>query len=225
MAASGRKPHCAAITLPAEDRAGQGIFPTELRCGGVSFYWQAARPFSGPVTVTGIIRSDDYGFAPGSFPPAHGIVTSLTEASLLYVIESPGSRSWIPAPEPKQQFRPLGSYVERLGLKERHDSPQMLVTGMVIELETVSSPAAAEQLDITGDADQVVRMRIYPDYAGTVLWFHEPIPYANSGLSAGLVARMKDWEESYYLSLTPDLAWKSPAVAAVRDGLHTKSAG
>ncbi|ALE06434.1 hypothetical protein AL755_14815 [Arthrobacter sp. ERGS1:01] len=165
-----------AIPLPSGDRADPETFPTELRCGDVSFYWRPAQAVSGQVTVTGIVRSDDYGFAPRGFRPAHGIVTSLVESSLLYVLDSPGSGSWIPAPEHKQQFRPLGSYGERLGPQERHGSPQMLVTGVVVGLETAPSADVAMQGETTGDTEPVVRIHVYPDCAGTVLWFHEPIP-------------------------------------------------
>lgn len=54
---------------------------------------------------------------------------------------------------------------------------------------------------------QIVRM--FPDYADTVLWFGGPVAYRFSGLTPELVRGLKDWEQSYYDSLTPDLEWKS----------------
>lgn len=58
---------------------------------------------------------------------------------------------------------------------------------------------------------QMVRM--FPDYADTVLWFGEPIPYGISGLTDGLVRELEAWERSYYDSLTPDEDWKSAELA------------
>lgn len=54
---------------------------------------------------------------------------------------------------------------------------------------------------------QVVRM--FPDYADTVLWFGGPVAYTSSGLNPELVRDLQDWEQSYYDALTPDLEWKS----------------
>lgn len=56
-------------------------------------------------------------------------------------------------------------------------------------------------------------VRMFPDYADTVLWFGGPVPYDESGLTEGLVRELDDWEQSYYDSLTPDEDWKSAELA------------
>ncbi len=54
-------------------------------------------------------------------------------------------------------------------------------------------------------------VRVFPDYAGTVLWFvGGPVDYADAKLSDSLAAAMQAWEESYYRSLDDDLKWRSP---------------
>ncbi|RFA13862.1 hypothetical protein B7R22_11445 [Subtercola boreus] len=52
-------------------------------------------------------------------------------------------------------------------------------------------------------------VRMFPDYAGTVIWFSEPVPYPETGLSDGLVAQLSAWEASYYANLDDDFRWRS----------------
>jgi hypothetical protein len=66
-------------------------------------------------------------------------------------------------------------------------------------------------MDDSEGQPQMVRM--FPDYADTVLWFGDPVPYDESGLTDGLVRELGDWEHSYYDSLTPDEDWKSAELA------------
>ena len=56
-------------------------------------------------------------------------------------------------------------------------------------------------------------VRMFPDYADTVLWFGDPVDYDLTGLTQGLVSDLQAWERSYYASLTPDFDWKSPDAA------------
>ena len=56
-------------------------------------------------------------------------------------------------------------------------------------------------------------VRMFPDYAGTVLWFGGPVSYEDSGLTQGLVRALQSWEESYYQSMTPDIEWVSAEAA------------
>ena len=56
-------------------------------------------------------------------------------------------------------------------------------------------------------------MRMFPDYAGTVLWFGNPIRYEDSGLAQDLIRALRSWEDSYYQSLTPDIDWVSAEAA------------
>lgn len=56
-------------------------------------------------------------------------------------------------------------------------------------------------------------MRLFPDYAGTVLWFAGPVDYQLSGLTPELVDELRDWEQFYYDVLTPELDWSSPELA------------
>lgn len=50
-------------------------------------------------------------------------------------------------------------------------------------------------------------IRMFPDYADTVLWISMPIDYEDTGLSGVLVAELKSWERSYYDSLDSDFEW------------------
>ncbi|SMX90625.1 hypothetical protein BI49514_02323 [Brevibacterium iodinum ATCC 49514] len=56
-------------------------------------------------------------------------------------------------------------------------------------------------------------IRMFPDYAGTVLWISMPIEYEDTGLSGGLVAELVDWEEFYYDSLDSDFNWVPESAA------------
>ncbi|MGO4103626.1 hypothetical protein AB4Y63_06715 [Leifsonia sp. YAF41] len=54
-------------------------------------------------------------------------------------------------------------------------------------------------------------VRMFPDYANTVLWFVVgPVRYSESALSPTLVRELEEWEQSYYDGLTPDYEWRSP---------------
>jgi hypothetical protein len=57
-------------------------------------------------------------------------------------------------------------------------------------------------------------VRVFPDYASSVIWFSDPVRYEETRLSKSLVARLMEWEASYYAGLTDDLEWRS------RDLLH-----
>lgn len=52
-------------------------------------------------------------------------------------------------------------------------------------------------------------VRVFPDYAGSVIWFSDPVPYEESRLSAGLVARLAAWEATYYSGLNDAFEWRS----------------
>ena len=56
-------------------------------------------------------------------------------------------------------------------------------------------------------------IRLFPDYADTVLWIREPIDYEDTGLSDELVAGMRAWEQFYYDSLDADFNWVSAEAA------------
>ena len=56
-------------------------------------------------------------------------------------------------------------------------------------------------------------VRLLPDYAGSVLWFPEPVDYAASFLDSALVSDLIRWEIDYYDSLDADFNWRSPALA------------
>ncbi len=51
-------------------------------------------------------------------------------------------------------------------------------------------------------------VRLFPDYAGSAIWFWEPVPYEVTGLSSDLVRDLQAWEESYYGGLDA-YAWRS----------------
>jgi hypothetical protein len=52
-------------------------------------------------------------------------------------------------------------------------------------------------------------VRVFPDYASSVIWFSDPVRYDETRLSGSLIARLVEWEASYYSDLTDDLKWRS----------------
>ena len=54
---------------------------------------------------------------------------------------------------------------------------------------------------------------MFPDYADTVLWFGGPVDYDRAGLTQELVHDLRNWERSYYDSLTSGQEWKSTDLA------------
>ncbi|TSI17669.1 hypothetical protein [Brevibacterium aurantiacum] len=53
-------------------------------------------------------------------------------------------------------------------------------------------------------------VRMFPDYADTVLWLVYPVDYEDTALSPGLIRELETWERSYYETLDADFNWKSP---------------
>ena len=70
-------------------------------------------------------------------------------------------------------------------------------------------------------ADKVPVVRMFPDYADTVLWFDGPVDYAQCGLSERLIRDLTRWEQGYYDALE-DLEWRTPELAAqfTKDGIR-----
>ena len=68
-------------------------------------------------------------------------------------------------------------------------------------------------------------VRLFPDYADTVVWLDGPVDYRLSGLSRRLIEELREWERSYYQSLTPGFDWRSPELAHqfTVDGNHLAS--
>ncbi|PCC41507.1 hypothetical protein CIK65_17340 [Brevibacterium aurantiacum] len=56
-------------------------------------------------------------------------------------------------------------------------------------------------------------VRMFPDYADTVLWIVFPIDYEDTDLSPDLVSQLDAWEQSYYEALDADFNWKSADAA------------
>ena len=56
-------------------------------------------------------------------------------------------------------------------------------------------------------------VRMFPDYADTVLWLVYPVDYEDTDLSPGLIRELEAWERSYYEALDADFNWKSPELA------------
>lgn len=65
-------------------------------------------------------------------------------------------------------------------------------------------------------------VRIFPDYADTVIWFSDPMPYSEAALSNELVGRLNAWEAQYYAALTDNFDWRSMGTlhAFSADGLE-----
>ncbi|MGW6171859.1 hypothetical protein ACWF5H_00040 [Arthrobacter sp. NPDC055138] len=69
--------------------------------------------------------------------------------------------------------------------------------------------------------DKVPAVRMFPDYADTVLWFDGPVDYAECGLSERLIRDLTRWEQGYYDALV-DVEWRAPELAAqfTEDGIR-----
>ncbi|GAB2572056.1 hypothetical protein [Microlunatus antarcticus] len=57
-------------------------------------------------------------------------------------------------------------------------------------------------------------VRLFPDYAESVIWFRGPVPYEDTRLDPRLIADLRAWDASYYAGLTADLAWRAAGVEA-----------
>lgn len=44
-------------------------------------------------------------------------------------------------------------------------------------------------------------IRMFPDYADTVLWIDGPVDYQDTGLSIGLIEELRTWEQLFYDSI------------------------
>ena len=55
-------------------------------------------------------------------------------------------------------------------------------------------------------------VRMFPDYADTVLWINEPIDYSRTCLSDALIEELNAWEQLFYDSLNRDYAFDSPGL-------------
>lgn len=211
-----------AIALDEHRGGPMGNFPTEFRSSGVSFYWLAPARVSGEMTVTGIIGADSYCNEPSGFPSVTGIVTSMAAVSLQYATEPTHGRAGHLAPGSPQILHPLGTYrIENTDFRTEESTGLHRIglrrTGLLIDLDTAASPAITkppQEPAESPDQATAVRVRLFPDHPGTVLWFFGRLDYANTGLSAELITDLTAWEASYYSSLTPDMDWKRPEVAA-----------
>jgi hypothetical protein len=57
-------------------------------------------------------------------------------------------------------------------------------------------------------------IRLFPDYAESVIWFSSPVPYEETQLDDRLIADLRTWEASYYAGLSSDLSWRAPGLEA-----------
>lgn len=66
-------------------------------------------------------------------------------------------------------------------------------------------------------------VRVFPDYADTVLWFvGGPVDYSDAKVTESLAADMSAWEDSYYAGLDDEMGWKSTDLEThhYREGLR-----
>lgn len=57
-------------------------------------------------------------------------------------------------------------------------------------------------------------VRLFYDYASSVVWFPDPVPYENARLSESLVASLREWQRLYDEGLDRDFNWRSPDIPA-----------
>ncbi|GAA3209567.1 hypothetical protein [Microbacterium terregens] len=58
-------------------------------------------------------------------------------------------------------------------------------------------------------------VRVFHDYAESVIWFPDPVLYEDSRLTTDLVDGLRSWDAQYYSELTDDFRWRS------LDALHS----
>ncbi len=56
-------------------------------------------------------------------------------------------------------------------------------------------------------------VRLFSDYADSVIWFSGPVAYEDTWLEHDLVADLRSWDATYYAGLTSDHEWRSPDAA------------
>src|SRR5699024_821144 len=60
--------------------------------------------------------------------------------------------------------------------------------------------------EITDEDAGHATIRMFPDYADTVLWFGDgPVEYSDTGLTAALIDALQRWEQTFYESRNDDL--------------------
>jgi hypothetical protein len=57
-------------------------------------------------------------------------------------------------------------------------------------------------------------VRLFPDYAGSVIWFSTPVPYEETGLDPQLTDDLQAWDASYYAGLDSGYDWRTPKLEA-----------
>ncbi|MBM7831633.1 hypothetical protein JOE59_002338 [Agromyces cerinus] len=57
-------------------------------------------------------------------------------------------------------------------------------------------------------------VRLYYDYASSVVWFPDPIRYEQSGLSSALIADLQAWRRFHDEGLDHEQQWRSPDLPA-----------
>lgn len=67
----------------------------------------------------------------------------------------------------------------------------------------------------SNNSPQPAVIRMFVDYADTVLWIDEPIDYANTALSVELVTALRAWEADFYASLNGDYGFRTAELALV----------
>jgi hypothetical protein len=69
--------------------------------------------------------------------------------------------------------------------------------------------------EITDEDAGHATIRMFPDYADTVLWFGDgPVEYSDTGLTAALIDALQRWEQTFYESRNDDLKFVSRAAEA-----------
>lgn len=58
-------------------------------------------------------------------------------------------------------------------------------------------------------------VRLFSDYADSVIWFSGPVAYEDTCLEHDLVVELRCWDDTYYAGLTSDYEWRSPDVASL----------
>ena len=67
-------------------------------------------------------------------------------------------------------------------------------------------------------------VRLFSGHAESVVWFSEPVPYAETRLDAALVGDLRAWDAAFHAGLTAEGDWRSPDLAEQQERVGARLA-
>jgi hypothetical protein len=121
------------------DFDGSARFDIRLALTGTAgwLYWAAPRPVSGRIRLIGRITEDHHVRIPDTLPPTSGTVLGIEVEARRFQRDPPGSRMWIPSPDPPS-YRQVTTSPRTFG---RSDGFETAETGILVDLQLADVPA------------------------------------------------------------------------------------